>query len=122
MKKLLYLLALALPLSAASIQIIVKNDGGTIKEDVTITVNPASATGNAALLAIQDWRDAQLDGAEAPKFPDTVAGREAFWRAVLLPPLKAMILDFSYAALTTNKDAETTAKTNTNTELDSVFN
>lgn len=118
---LLCLLALALPLGAATIQVVVRNDGGTIKEDVTVTLDPTNGTGNEVLLSIQDWRDSQLDEAGLPKFPDTVAGREAFWRAVLFPVLKRMVLDFSYPGLTTKKTAEGTAGSDTTTELDSAF-
>ena len=114
------LLALALPLGAAEIQIIVRADNGTIKENVTVPVNPANGTGNQALLSIQDWRDGQLEN-ETPKFPDTQAGREAFWRAVLMPPLKDMIKRFPYSGLATKKAAKTTAGTDEDTELDSVF-
>ncbi len=118
---LLCLLALALPLGAASIQIIVRNDAATIKEDVTTTIEPSTGTGNEALLAIQDWRDSQLDEAGAPKFPDTVAGREAFWRAVLFPVLKRMVLQFPYPGLATKVATEGTAEGDTTTELDSAF-
>ncbi|KKK88335.1 hypothetical protein LCGC14_2744210 [marine sediment metagenome] len=121
MRTIIFLLALALPLGAASIQIIVRNDGGTIKEDVTTTVNPSTGTGNEALLAIQDWRDSQLDDAGVAKFPDTVAGREAFWRAVLFPVLKRMVLQFPYSGLATKKAAEGTAAGDIATELDSAF-
>ncbi len=120
MRTLLCLLALALPLQAATIQIIVRADNGTEKENVTIPVDPANGTGNQALLSIQDWRDGQVDGL-TPKFPDTQAGREAFWRAVLMPPLKDMIKRFPYSGLATKKAAKTTAGTDEDSELDSVF-
>ncbi len=121
MKTLLCLLALALPLGAATIQIIVLNDSAVEKENVTITVNPSTGTGNEALLAIQDWRNSQLDDAGVPKFPDTVAGREAFWRAVLFPVLKRMVLKFPYPGLATLVATEGTAEGDTQTELDSGF-
>ena len=96
MRLLLAFLVLAVVASAASIQIVVRNDGGTIKEDVTITVNPANGTGNAVLLSIKNWRDAQLDNADPPQplFPDTQAGHKAFWRTVLVPSLKVKFLTY----------------------------
>ena len=120
MRILLCVLALALPLAGAEIQIIVRADNGTIKENVTIPVDPANGTGNQALLSIQSWRDSQLEGI-TPKFPDTPAGREAFWRAVLTPPLKTMVKQFPYSGLAGKKATIDTAEADTSTELDSVF-
>ena len=124
MRFLLLPLVLASSLTAASIQIIVRNDGGTIKEDITIPVNPANGSGNEALLAIQDWRDAQLDNAEPPQplFPDTQAGHEAFWRTILIPPLKHHVLLFPWADLAAKKAiSENTASADMNAELGSAF-
>lgn len=124
MKVLAAILILAATAFSASIQIVVRADNGTIKENVTITISPANATGNAALLAIKDWRDAQLDNADPPQplFPDTQAGHEAFWRTVLIPPLKIKVLLFPWADLAAKKTiSETTASADMNTELRSAF-
>ena len=124
MKKLFFLLVLVLPLGAASIQIIVRADNGTIKEDVTITVNPANGTGNEVLLAIRNWRDAQIDNANPPQplFPDTQLGHEAFWRTIMVPPLKVKVLEFPWADLAAKKViSESAATADTNAELGSAF-
>ena len=114
----------ALLASAASIQIVVRADNGTIKEDVTITVNPANGPGNAALTSIRNWRDAQLDNADPPQplFPDSQAGHEAFWRTVFIPSLKVKFLLFPWPALAAKKaKAERTAADDMNAELRSAF-
>ncbi len=118
-------LVLSVPLaSAASIEIIIRNDAGTIKDHVTILVNPANGSGNDVLLAIKDWRDAQLDNAEPPNplFPDTQAGHEAFWGTVIIPPLKIKVLLFPWADLAAKKAiSESTAADDMNAELRSAF-
>jgi len=115
----------AVSLSAASIQIIVRADNGRIKESVTITVNPANGTGNEALLAIKAWRDAQLDNNEPPQalFPNTRAGHLAFWKTVIIPPLRVKARQFPWASLAAKiAISESTATADTNAELRSAFN
>jgi len=61
MKTLILALILALPVTAAEIQIIVRNDAGKVISDVTLTTN------DDVLQAINDWR---LDQVIQPEVQD----------------------------------------------------
>ncbi len=121
MRYLLCLLIIALSGSAATIRITVSNDAGAVKEDVVITLDPANGTGDQMLKSIRDWRDGQLDGAGDPKFPDTVAGRKAFWLSVLPGSLKRMVKANPYPGLASKRAARDVAGADESTELESGF-
>ena len=119
--RLLCLLALALPLGAATIQIVVRDDGGAIVQNVVIDIDPDSGTGDQALASVQDWRDSQKVN-ERPEFPNTVVGHKAFWDDVLMTPLRRMVDLFPYSGLAAKRTTRETAETDRKRELSSVFN
>ena len=121
MRTLLCLLALiALPLGAATIQIVVRDDGGAIVQNVLIDIGPDSGTGDQALESIQEWRDSQeID--KRPEFPNTVAGHKAFWDDVLMTPLLRMVDLFPYSGLAAKRTTRETAEADRKRELRSVF-